>query len=59
MQNARLKTHKFATVCGLILLVMDPKDALAANIGFSVSLTPPPADSACAANSNFCAPQTG
>jgi len=42
MQNARLKTHKFATVCGLILLVMSPKDALAANVGFSVSVTPPP-----------------
>ena len=42
MHNARLKTHKFATVCGLILLVTDPKDALAANIGFSVSLAPPP-----------------
>ena len=42
MHNARLKTHKFVTICGLILLVMDPKDALAANVGFSVSLTPPP-----------------
>jgi hypothetical protein len=42
MHSARLKTRKFATVRGLILLVMDPKNAPAANIGFSVSLTPPP-----------------
>ena len=42
MHNARHKTHKFAAMCGLILLVTGPKDALAANVGFSVSLTPPP-----------------
>jgi len=42
MKSARFDTHKLATMCGLILLVMGPKDVLAASIGFSVSLAPPP-----------------
>jgi WXXGXW repeat (2 copies) len=42
MHGARSKTYSAATVCALILLGVDPTDAVAANIGFSVALTPPP-----------------